>query len=75
MEPSRLLLFENGAALGVFPSGGEGDGRGGNGAPRQDFVVVMEPSGVAFTHVHQVGHTHGSPSVRACVILLMLKRT
>lgn len=57
MEPSRLLLFENGAALGVFPSSDYGgDGRGGNGMPRQHFVVMMEPSGVAFTHVHQVGH-------------------
>lgn len=57
MEPSRLLLFENGAALGVFDSSDGGDGRrGGNGMPRQHFVVVMEPSGVAFTHVHQVGH-------------------
>lgn len=50
MEPRRLLLFESGAALGVFPvqqgsTGGEGD---------TVSVVVMEPSGACFTHVRQV---------------------
>ncbi|CAM9353698.1 unnamed protein product, partial [Pylaiella littoralis] len=51
--PSRLLLFENGAALGVFSDAqGEDDGGGGHSA------VVMEPSGACFTQVRQDGDCH-----------------
>eukprot|EP00903_Cladosiphon_okamuranus_P015496 g14307.t1 len=55
VSPSRALLFENGAALGVFHARDFGDGdrcRAGRS------VVVMEPSGASFTHVRQDGGCH-----------------
>lgn len=52
VNPSRALLFENGAALGVFHAEGDGNRcRGGRS------VVVMEPSGASFTYVRQVRET------------------
>lgn len=52
--PSRALLFENGAALGVFHAR---DGGGGDRRRDGRSVVVMEPSGASFTHVRQVCET------------------
>lgn len=50
--PSRLVLFENGAALGVFSNDEDGNTPDGNSA------VVMEPSGACFTQVRQVREGH-----------------
>lgn len=41
-EPSRLVLFETGATLGVFPH------------PEGPSTIMLEPSGDCFTHVRQV---------------------
>lgn len=50
MESRRLLLFENGAAVGVFSTleGGE------RGQHFSATALVLEPSGASFTHVQQV---------------------
>jgi len=51
MEPSRSLLFQNGAALGVFPAEEDAGGR-------RRSVVVLEPSGHCFMHMRQVCERH-----------------
>eukprot|EP00752_Nemacystus_decipiens_P011710 g10391.t1 len=53
--PRRALLFENGAALGVFDAG---DGEDMDRCRDRLSVVVMEPSGASFTHVRQDGSCH-----------------
>ena len=50
MEPSRLLLYENGASLGIFPPALGGDDH----EVTLPSVIVMEPEGACFTHIHQV---------------------
>ncbi|CAM9609008.1 unnamed protein product, partial [Ascophyllum nodosum] len=51
MEPSRLLLYENGASLGIFPPALGGDDH----EVTLPSVIVMEPEGACFTHIHQDG--------------------